>query len=204
MKRQSLPNNGTKLNTTPWGLEELLPYLLGTMGDKSRSIAPLSDIVNRNSVIRKFFLDVISVLTVTPMQGHARTSAAEGDASAEAASPTVIEAADLLQSSPCVVLAEAAARPGSGRALSVAPLLGAFASVDPGHQRWLHVHVRPPARGLLKTVRVRFDHCFCVWEFITIWNAHNSSAAMKLYGMLVYDIHSHCWSARRDLFGLHF
>ena len=42
--------------------------------------------------------------------------------------------------------------------LSVAPLLGAAAAVDAGHARWLHVHVRPPARGLLKTVRVRGAH----------------------------------------------
>ncbi len=48
--------------------------------------------------------------------------------------------------------------PSSGAAdaaLSVAPLLGAAAAVDAAHPRWLHVHVRPPARGLIKTVRVR-------------------------------------------------
>ena len=60
-----------------------------------------------------------------------------------------------------MVLAEAGAGAKTGRALSVAPLLGAAATVDPGHARWLHVHVRPPARGLLKTVRVRhsMQHC---------------------------------------------
>ncbi|BDA41766.1 probable protein CLEC16A homolog at N-terminal half [Coccomyxa sp. Obi] len=64
-----------------------------------------------------------------------------------------LDAGEVLQASPSVVLAEAGPRPGGGKVLSVAPLLGAAASVDSGHPRWLHVHVRPPARGLLKTVR---------------------------------------------------
>ena len=42
----------------------------------------------------------------------------------------------------------------AGAVLSVAPLIGAEASTDPDHKRWLHVHVRPNARGMLKTVRV--------------------------------------------------
>lgn len=66
-----------------------------------------------------------------------------------------LDAEDFLQASPSIVLAEAGPRPGGGKVLSVAPLLGAAASVDASHPRWLHVHVRPPARGLLKTVRVR-------------------------------------------------
>ena len=66
-----------------------------------------------------------------------------------------LDASEVLQASPSIVLAEAGPRPGGGRVLSVAPLLGAAASVDSSHPKWLHVHVRPPARGLLKTVRVR-------------------------------------------------
>ena len=38
----------------------------------------------------------------------------------------------------------------SGIVLSVAPLMGADPIIDPSHKRWLHVHVRPPVRGLLK------------------------------------------------------
>lgn len=68
-------------------------------------------------------------------------------------------AADALTAAPAVVLVEAAVDVGidlgGGSALSVAPLLGAAAAVDAAHPRWLHVHVRPPARGLIKTVRVR-------------------------------------------------
>jgi hypothetical protein len=84
------------------------------------------------------------------MQGYSAVHSAAGGAE-----QTALDGAELLQSAPSVVLAEAASGARSGRVLSVAPLLGAAASVDPGHARWLHVHVRPPARGLLKTVRVR-------------------------------------------------
>ncbi|KAK9825468.1 hypothetical protein WJX81_005951 [Elliptochloris bilobata] len=66
-------------------------------------------------------------------------------------------ALDALAAAPAVVLVEAAEGIGidlgGGSALSVAPLLGAAAAVDAAHPRWLHVHVRPPARGLVKTVR---------------------------------------------------
>lgn len=44
---------------------------------------------------------------------------------------------------------------GAGTAISVAPLLGSAPFVDQAHRRWLHLHVRPHARGLAKTVRVR-------------------------------------------------
>ena len=43
---------------------------------------------------------------------------------------------------------------GGSVVLSVAPLLGAHAHVDARRTKWLHVHVRPHARGLLKCVRV--------------------------------------------------
>lgn len=38
----------------------------------------------------------------------------------------------------------------AGIVLSVAPLMGADPVIDPSHKRWLHIHVRPPVRGLLK------------------------------------------------------
>lgn len=63
--------------------------------------------------------------------------------------------AELLQASPSVVLTDQGPQPDTGRVLSVAPLMGATASIDAGHARWLHVKVRPPARGLLKAARVR-------------------------------------------------
>ena len=37
--------------------------------------------------------------------------------------------------------------------LSAAPLLGAAASPDPRQPAWLHVEVRPPARGLLRAAK---------------------------------------------------
>ena len=38
--------------------------------------------------------------------------------------------------------------------LSVAPLIGSEAYIDSTHKRWLHVRVRPNARGMLKTIKV--------------------------------------------------
>lgn len=78
--------------------------------------------------------------------------------------------ADALTAAPAVVLVEAAVDVGidlgGGSALSVAPLLGAAAAVDAAHPRWLHVHVRPPARGLIKTVRVRPRHALRIpWSW---------------------------------------
>ena len=62
--------------------------------------------------------------------------------------------AELLQASPSIVLADPGPHADTGRVLSVAPLMGATASIDSSHVRWLHVKVRPPARGLLKAARV--------------------------------------------------
>jgi hypothetical protein len=38
--------------------------------------------------------------------------------------------------------------------LSVAPLLGAHPYTDQGVPKWLHVHVRPSVRGLLRVIKV--------------------------------------------------
>jgi hypothetical protein len=43
-------------------------------------------------------------------------------------------------------------KPG-GTVLSVAPLMGCEPDADPVHAQWLHVHVRPPVRALLKVRR---------------------------------------------------
>lgn len=64
---------------------------------------------------------------------------------------------ELLQASPSIVLADHGPQADTGRVLSVAPLMGAAAASDAGHARWLHVKVRPPARGLLKAARVTTD-----------------------------------------------
>lgn len=53
-----------------------------------------------------------------------------------------------------VVLADPGQQPNSGLVLSLAPLMGAAAQVDSYHPKWLHVHVRPPVRGLLKLLKV--------------------------------------------------
>ena len=74
--------------------------------------------------------------------------------------------AELLQASPSIVLADPGPHADTGRVLSVAPLMGATASIDSSHVRWLHVKVRPPARGLLKAARVTL--CFCSPFFCNI------------------------------------
>ena len=53
-----------------------------------------------------------------------------------------------------VILADPGQQPNTGVVLSIAPLLGADAAVDRSHPRWLHIHVRPPVRGLLKLLKV--------------------------------------------------
>ena len=68
---------------------------------------------------------------------------------------------ELLQASPSIVLADHGPQADMGRVLSVAPLMGATAASDAGHARWLHVKVRPPARGLLKAARVSTDTYAC-------------------------------------------
>ncbi len=42
----------------------------------------------------------------------------------------------------------------AGLVVAVAPLMGSAPHIDKAHGRWLHVHVRPPVRGLLKVVKV--------------------------------------------------
>jgi hypothetical protein len=61
----------------------------------------------------------------------------------------------LLHSLPVAVLADPApSKLNAGVVLSVAPLLGADPSVDKGVGKWLHVHVRPSVRGLLRVLKV--------------------------------------------------
>jgi len=62
-------------------------------------------------------------------------------------------AAAVVRSVPVVLLADQGSRVNSGKVLSVAPLMGANPLIDPAHKRWLHIHVRPPVRGLLKVLR---------------------------------------------------
>lgn len=67
-----------------------------------------------------------------------------------------------------VVLADPGQQPNSGLVLSLAPLMGAAAQVDSSHPKWLHVHVRPPVRGLLKLLKVCGIYapasCFVVYQ----------------------------------------
>eukprot|EP00192_Tetraselmis_astigmatica_P009267 CAMPEP_0117665702 /NCGR_PEP_ID=MMETSP0804-20121206/9962_1 /TAXON_ID=1074897 /ORGANISM="Tetraselmis astigmatica, Strain CCMP880" /LENGTH=845 /DNA_ID=CAMNT_0005473155 /DNA_START=342 /DNA_END=2879 /DNA_ORIENTATION=+ len=59
------------------------------------------------------------------------------------------------QSSPVVLLADpASTRFNAGTVLSTAPLLGADPAVDGSHPHWLHLHVRPPVRGLVKALKL--------------------------------------------------
>ncbi|KAK9820557.1 hypothetical protein WJX72_011634 [[Myrmecia] bisecta] len=59
----------------------------------------------------------------------------------------------IMASVPSVVLADPGTQLNTGVVLSVAPLMGADPVVDRSHSRWLHVHVRPPVRGLLKVLK---------------------------------------------------
>lgn len=62
----------------------------------------------------------------------------------------------LLRSLPVTVVADPSpTKPHAGVVLSVAPLLGANPSQDRGMPKWLHVHVRPSVRGLLRVLKVR-------------------------------------------------
>lgn len=77
--------------------------------------------------------------------------AAAAPASGAAAAP------DIMHCVPSVLLATGAGGYGerAGVVVSVAPLMGADPDIDKSHDRWLHVHVRPPVRGLLKLLQVR-------------------------------------------------
>jgi hypothetical protein len=75
---------------------------------------------------------------------------------AGAAGSTSSHHASLLRSLPVAVLADPSpSRPQAGVVLSVAPLLGARPYTDPQVGKWLHVHVRPSVRGLLRIIKVR-------------------------------------------------
>jgi hypothetical protein len=84
------------------------------------------------------------------------SNAAEQDASAAAAAAAAAASqASLLRSLPLAVLADPSpSRPQAGIVLSVAPLLGAHPYTDQGVPKWLHVHVRPSVRGLLRVIKV--------------------------------------------------
>ena len=43
----------------------------------------------------------------------------------------------------------------AGIVLSHAPLMGADPVIDESHNRWLHIHVRPPVTGMLKVCALR-------------------------------------------------
>ena len=59
-----------------------------------------------------------------------------------------------------VLLADPGEQAETGLVLSLAPLLGADPQLERAHPRWLHIHVRPPVRGLLKVLKVkRFARC---------------------------------------------
>ena len=61
-----------------------------------------------------------------------------------------------------ILLADPGQQPNSGVVLSLAPLLGADVEADRSHPRWLHVHVRPPVRSLLKLLKVCIPHSLIV------------------------------------------
>ncbi|DBA96507.1 hypothetical protein WJX77_007106 [Trebouxia sp. C0004] len=78
-----------------------------------------------------------------PQADRALQGAAAQAALATAAATTVAS----------VVLADPGQHSNAGTVLSLAPLLGANPEVDRSHPRWLHVHVRPHVRGLLKLLK---------------------------------------------------
>ena len=61
---------------------------------------------------------------------------------------------EVLHSSAAIVLAEPApTRLHAGVVISTAPLMGGEPFMDPNMGRWLHVHVRPSVRGLMRQLR---------------------------------------------------
>ena len=93
-----------------------------------------------------------------------------------------------------VILADPGQQSNSAVVLSIAPLLGADTAVDRSHPRWLHVHVRPPVRGLLKLLKVQQKRAasLCIAEVVqasmrrllkpySIWHyvQHHYSAAKQ-------------------------
>lgn len=98
------------------------------------------------------------------IQGTADSShSASGTAARAPANPSLQHQqqhlqASLLRSLPVVVLADPSPnRPQAGVVLSVAPVLGARPFCDDNVQKWLHVHVRPSVRGLLRIIKVGYE-----------------------------------------------
>ena len=54
------------------------------------------------------------------------------------------------------------------RTMSLAPLMGAIASIYAGHVCWLHVKVRAPARGLVKDARVSALLILCYTGWMSV------------------------------------
>lgn len=79
---------------------------------------------------------------------------AQGNQALQGAAAQAALATAAASSMASVVLADPGQRHKSGLVLSLAPLMGAAAQVDSSHPKWLHVHVRPPVRGLLKLLKV--------------------------------------------------
>lgn len=74
----------------------------------------------------------------------------------------------------------------TGLVLSVAPLLGAEASIDQQHGRWLHVHVRPHVRGLLKVIKVG-----CVGSVLGGWGNLGMSGSCSTHQMVCIPTNTH-------------
>lgn len=88
--------------------------------------------------------------------GATAGSGSEGSSTGSAGPASTLDAAriEIMHSSPGIVLAEPApTRLHAGIVLSIAPLMGSQPFVDTNVGRWLHVHVRPSVRGLLRLVR---------------------------------------------------
>ena len=91
---------------------------------------------------------------VFPVEKHSMTMQANKALQGAAAQAALANAA--ATGAAHVILADPGQQPNTGVVLSIAPLLGADAAVDRSHPRWLHVHVRPPVRGLLKLLKVEY------------------------------------------------
>lgn len=89
--------------------------------------------------------------------------------------------ASLLRSLPVAVLADPSpSRPQAGVVLSVAPLLGARPYTDPQVGKWLHVHVRPSVRGLLRIIKVCGVEGWGHWGIAVQLHSVNAAEATHL------------------------
>lgn len=146
------------------GLTQLRELLCTGSVPKSPPIATLTDAELRQADVQEGYsvdlhpaASIPAVVSFTPGVERRVFFSIAGVAVRRLDAPDPAAAAEhaLLRSLPVTVVADPSpTKPGAGVVLSVAPLLGANPSMDKNVGKWLHVHVRPSVRGLLRVLKV--------------------------------------------------